>query len=162
MKKMQLINDDFTGRIEHIRDACRGLLVNDGKILLTYEINNDRYMIPGGGVEEGEMLEECCERELLEETGMKVKVIDNYLEIEELYDTWRHTQHFFICELIEDTGEVHLTEAEEEAGYKSVWMPVEEALELFGRFETFRSWNIPDYGLYRREYIAIKEYANKQ
>ena len=39
-------------------------------------------MIPGGGVEESERYQECCERELLEETGIKVKrLTDEYLEI---------------------------------------------------------------------------------
>ena len=60
-----------------------------------------------------------------------------------------------------DHNVLPFAEAEEEAGYKSVWMPVNEALELFGKYESFRSWNIPDYGLYRREYIALKEYADR-
>ncbi|BDC92123.1 hypothetical protein TRBR_02200 [Treponema bryantii] len=34
-----------------------------------YESKNNKYIIPGDGVENGETLEECCERELVEETG---------------------------------------------------------------------------------------------
>ena len=29
--------------------------------------NEDKYIIPGGGVENDETLSECCEREMLEE-----------------------------------------------------------------------------------------------
>ena len=76
MKKLQLINDDFTGKIEHLRHASRGVVIKDGRVLLSYETKYNKYMIPGGGVEDGESYAECCERELLEETGIKVKATD--------------------------------------------------------------------------------------
>ena len=69
MKNLQLINDDYLGYVNRLRHACRGIIVNDGKVLLSYESKNDKYMIPGGGVEGDESYAECCERELLEETG---------------------------------------------------------------------------------------------
>ena len=52
-------------------------------------------------VEDGENYAECCERELLEETGMKVRATEEYLEIEELFEDWRHINHYFVCEFIE-------------------------------------------------------------
>jgi ADP-ribose pyrophosphatase YjhB (NUDIX family) len=161
VKKIQLTNDDYKGYVEHVRHNGRGIVVKDGKVLLSYEAGNDRYITPGGGLEEGETLEDCCVRELLEETGIKVKPIEEYMEIEEFFDTWQHFSHFFICEFIEDTGERHLTEAEEKAAYKNVWIPFDEALKMFEDYERFHSWNLPDYGLYRREYHALKEYAEK-
>ena len=92
---------------------------------------------------------------------MLVRPIEEYMEIEEFFDTWQHFSHFFICELIEDTGDVHLTEAEAKAEYTNVWMPFDEALKEFTDYEKYHSWNLPDYGLYRREYHALKEYAAK-
>ena len=38
---------------------------------------------------------------------------------------------------------------------------LEEALEIFGRYEDFHKTNLADYGLYRREYFALKEYFDK-
>ena len=38
---------DFT----KVRDACRGIVIRDGMILLTYEVNTDQWFIPGGGLE---------------------------------------------------------------------------------------------------------------
>ena len=73
MKNLQLINDDYLGYVKRLRHACRGIVVKDGKVLLSYETKYNKYMIPGGGVEEGENYAECCERELLEETGIKVR-----------------------------------------------------------------------------------------
>ena len=160
MKQIQLINDDYKGHVEHLRHACRGVLVRDGKVLLGYETNYDKYIIPGGGVEEGETLAECCEREMLEETGMAVRADIEYLQIEELFEDWRHICHYFVCELLENRGTLNLTEAEKEAGCITAWVPLEEAVEIFGQYEKFHNNNIADYGLYRREFRALKEYQN--
>ncbi len=156
--QLQLINDDYLGHVDHLRNASRGILVKDGKVLLCYESNNDKYIIPGGGVEENETYLECCEREMLEETGMKVRAAKEFLIIEELFDVWQHFSHYFLCELVEDTGNPNLTEAEERAGYTCEWKTLDEALEIFGKYEDFHESNIADYGLYKREYAAIKEY----
>ena len=158
MKKLQLKNDDYLGYVKNLRQACRGIIVKDGKVLLGYEEKNNKYIIPGGGVEEGETYEQCCERELLEETGMQVRPKEEYLEIEELFLDWQHINHYFVCELIKDTGSLHLTEGEKNAGVTFKWLPMEEALDIFGRYEDFHKTNIADYGLYRREYLALKEY----
>ena len=161
MKELQLINDDYLGHVDHLRHASRGILVNDGKVLLSYETTTNKYMIPGGGLDEGETYAECCEREMLEETGMKVNATEEYLAIEELFLDWRHINHYFVCDMIEDTGVQHLTEGEKEAGYKAVWMPFDEALKMFGDYERFHETAIEYYGLYKREYIALKEYTEK-
>ena len=81
MKKLQLKNDDYLGYVKNLRHACRGIVVKDGKVLLGYEEKYNKYIIPGGGVEGSETYEQCCERELLEETGMLVRAKEEYLEI---------------------------------------------------------------------------------
>lgn len=50
---------------------------DDGRVLLlkhTYR-GNKPWGLPGGGLRPGESLEECLQRELLEETGMRVEII---------------------------------------------------------------------------------------
>ena len=74
-------NDDYKGYVNNLRHACRGIIINNGNVLLCYESNEGKYIIPGGGQEDNESLEQCCERELLEETGMIVKTNPCYLEI---------------------------------------------------------------------------------
>ncbi len=156
--QMQLINDDYLGRVEKLRHACRGILVRDGKVLLCHEPKSGLYIIPGGGVEGHENYADCCEREMLEETGYKTKAAAEYLDIEEFFDVWRHINHYYICELIEDTGVQHLTEAEKLAGYTNAWVSFEQALEIFGKYEDYHATDIAIYGLYRRELTALKEY----
>ena len=162
MRMLQLKNDDYLGYVKHLRHACRGIVIYDGKVLLSYEANNNKYLIPGGGVEEGETYEQCCERELLEETGMQVRAKEEYLEIEELFCDWRHVNHYFVCELVKDTGNVNLTEAEARAGCTFKWLPMAQALDIFGSYEEYHKTNIADYGLYRREFTALKEFCDLQ
>ena len=70
MKIIEIFGENRYPEYETIREGCRGIIVRDGKILLSYEKNVDQYMIPGGGLEEGESLTECCVRELKEEVGV--------------------------------------------------------------------------------------------
>lgn len=156
MQKIQIINDDYQGHVDICRHASRGIVIKDGKLLLSYESNEDKYIIPGGGVEDGETLAECCAREIKEETGIIVKTGDEYLEIEELFLNWRHIQHYFLCEYIEDTGIQHLTDTEIKCGDVPRWMQIEDAIEIFGRYEEYHETSIANYGLYRREFMALK------
>ena len=43
-KQMQLINDDYLGRVEKLRHACRGMLISEGKILLCHESESGLYI----------------------------------------------------------------------------------------------------------------------
>ena len=47
--------------------------------------------------------------------------------------------------------------SEKQAGYKTVWIPLDKAIEIFGNYETFHKTKIADYGLYRREFFALNE-----
>jgi 8-oxo-dGTP diphosphatase len=59
-----------------IRIRVAGILVKDGKILLVRHEKNDKsyWLLPGGGVEFGETVEEGLAREFREEVGLKVRV----------------------------------------------------------------------------------------
>ena len=44
------------------------------RVLLTRRADNGRWCLPGGGMDPGESAAECCAREVLEETGLEVRV----------------------------------------------------------------------------------------
>lgn len=45
------------------------------KILLLYRVKTKSYHLPKGTEESGETLEQTCEREIREETGLEIKII---------------------------------------------------------------------------------------
>ena len=139
---------------ERVRSAGRGLVIRDGKILLSYERNTDVYMSPGGGVEQGESIEECCVREFREETGYEVRIIRPLIIINEYCFETLYESNYFVCEI---TGESKnsLTDIEVEHGLIPVWIDIGRALEIFGAYESKRE----DIGsLYLREFTVMNKY----
>ena len=139
------------------RIAGRGIVVDDGKILLSYEVNTDVYMTPGGGIEANETLEECCARELKEEAGIIVKPIEHFLTINEYSFDTLYISNYFICQKIGESTQA-LTQIEIEHGITPVWLTIEEALEIFGRYEEKREDIM---SLYLREFTMLNEYMKK-
>ena len=65
------------GRTAQIKIGSSAVILDETrrKILLTRRTDNDRWCLPGGAMDAGESLEECCVREVWEETGLKVLVV---------------------------------------------------------------------------------------
>jgi ADP-ribose pyrophosphatase YjhB (NUDIX family) len=58
-----------------IRLGCSAAIFDQqGRILLTRRADNGQWCLPGGRMESGESAAEACEREVYEETGLKVRV----------------------------------------------------------------------------------------
>lgn len=54
-----------------------GICINEQEeILMVKSFGSEEWAVPSGGIEEGESPEECCSREVKEETGYDVKVIE--------------------------------------------------------------------------------------
>ncbi len=54
---------------------CRGIILNDDKILVVkHGLHYDFYTVPGGHLEGEENSKECVEREIIEELGIKPEV----------------------------------------------------------------------------------------
>ena len=128
-KEMQLINDDYSGHVVHLRHASRGILVCDGKVLLSYETVYGKYIIPGGGVEEGESYSECCERELLEETGYSSKKLTHLGTVSPNPAIMRNVIHFYAAENLVNTG---LQNLDKDEFINCIIEPVEETLQKMG------------------------------
>jgi 8-oxo-dGTP pyrophosphatase MutT (NUDIX family) len=58
-----------------IRLGCSAAIFDEqGRIFLTRRTDNGQWCLPGGGMESGESVAEACEREVWEETGLRVHV----------------------------------------------------------------------------------------
>ena len=155
MDEIEIYGADWYGKYNRIREACRGIIVENGKILLCYEPADDQYMIPGGGVEDGESYKECCVRELAEETGNIITVSRHALTIREYYGDLMLVSHYFICERVGKT-ERKLTKSELDARLETRWLPINDAISIFSRYESHAaSPNKMKKGMYLREYNAI-------
>jgi 8-oxo-dGTP diphosphatase len=75
-------------RSEARRDGIAHFVVGvavfrEGRLLVVRRVADDyhggMYELPGGGVESGESFAECVERELLEETGLRLRAVLDFL-----------------------------------------------------------------------------------
>lgn len=63
------------------RVAARVLVVQDGKVLLVKESDDDWWALPGGGIDHGESIEAALKREIEEELGVPAKEISSDFQI---------------------------------------------------------------------------------
>jgi len=121
-----------------IRLGCSASLLDErGRVFLTRRTDNGQWCLPGGRMEPGESAAEACEREVWEETGLRVgvkRLVGVYSHADQLvvYPDGNKAQivalHFEV-EIIE--GQPALSDETTDFGYFS---PDEiEGLEMFGR-----------------------------
>lgn len=71
----QVLYGPRLGKEGKIRVGCSAAILDErGRILLTRRADNGLWCLPGGALESGESAAEACEREVLEETGLRVRV----------------------------------------------------------------------------------------
>ena len=73
----QILYGDRIGKDGELRVGSCAVIFNEKreKILLTQRTDNGLWCLPGGKMEPGESIEECCQREVFEETGLEIKTI---------------------------------------------------------------------------------------
>ncbi len=157
MKSIDIIGENHFETWTQRRVACRGVVVQGERVLVSYEEQRDQYGIPGGGMEGQESLESCCRREIAEETGVLVSVENPYLIVNEFYEEWKFETHFFACKAVDET-ERQLTEREQEVGLVPKWIDLKEALAIFSRHQEYAQADEEKRGIYLREYIALREF----
>lgn len=76
MNQTQVLYGERLGKQGELRIGCSAIIFDEtrGKVLLTQRTDNGRWCLPGGRMESGESASETCEREVWEETGLKVRV----------------------------------------------------------------------------------------
>lgn len=116
-----------------IRLASRGIVIrDDGKIAVFNKSNKNEYKLPGGGMENNESPEQTFKREVLEETGCIVEIIDN-LGVAEEYkyqSNFKQISNVFVGKVIEDTKHLNVTQKEKDEGARLLWETPKKALEL--------------------------------
>jgi len=72
----KLLFGERIGKLGAIRLGCSAVIFDttNNKILLTCRKDNGLWCLPGGAIDPGESVVEACVREVLEETGLRVRV----------------------------------------------------------------------------------------
>lgn len=158
---IEIYGDNYLDYYLKTREACRGIIIRDGYILLSHEKHGDTWMIPGGGLEKEESDKDCVIREVSEETGYIVKPSECELEIDEYYGCERYINKYYLCEIAGKT-DVKLTKSELEAGLEVAWVSIEKAIKIFSKYQQYFIEEEMKYGLYLREYLALRRIINKK
>ena len=77
------------------REACFGIYMEDGKILLALNVERNQIEMVGGGKQPGETNEECLSREFMEEIGAEIEGIVPFADIK-CY--WK-SEYAYMCTL---------------------------------------------------------------
>ena len=87
------------------RTRVAGIIFMNGGVALMHRVGvlkrkdiQEYYTFPGGGLEEGETLEQGTIREIKEEFGIDVEVVKKLYELES--KKFNQKEYFFLCEYI--------------------------------------------------------------
>jgi len=110
----------------HVHVAC-AIIERDGLVLSALRSASMnlplKWEFPGGKIEPGEALEECLERELVEEMGVRILVGRPLTPATHEYPSFTVTLYPFVCSIV--AGEIQLFE------HSAIsWLPAERMLEL--------------------------------
>jgi len=115
------------------RAAVRAVVLDgDNKVALINVTKLGYYKLPGGGVEEGESMQEALKRECLEEIGCDVNVGEEIGKVMENRDRIETDQESFcyLAKAVGNKGQPNLVGYEITDGFETVWVNIDEALSL--------------------------------
>ena len=157
----EIIGKNYYGTYTRTRNAARGIVIDGDLILISYENATGQWMIPGGGLDNGENWSDCCVREVSEETGYLIEPSHCVLELCEYYEDCRYVTRYFIGTVTGQTDRKP-TERETEAGMEPRWFSISDALAEFSTHERYDGIDEMRRGLYEREHTALTELFGKR
>jgi 8-oxo-dGTP pyrophosphatase MutT (NUDIX family) len=126
---------------DQLRKRASAVIIRDGKILLIRRVRSDKeyFVFPGGGVDEGESVEEAVAREVKEELCLDVKKYKFLFSIENLavppfitIHTGNRNEYYFLIEDYSGVPEIGGPEKERitaQNQYHVAWLFPREGVE---------------------------------
>ena len=122
-------------------EKARAIIVKDGLVAYIKDLVTNNITIPGGGVDNGETLEQACKREALEESGFEVKPLiqvasNEYevkMEIGSVDFISKRIEYFYICDYIADKSKASLGLDGEYEGKVEVFFDKADKLKDYSR-----------------------------
>ena len=142
------------------RYASRGIVLNnDGKVAILNKKNKNEYKLVGGGIEFNECPKDAFIREVYEETGCRISIMDELgvIEEEKSLDNFKQTSYIYVAKVINNTGKLHLTQKEMDEGAVLLWLDINDALFLIK--ESLNNIIASKYeNLYHSRFIVKRDY----
>lgn len=106
------------------RYATRAVLLDENnKVAIINVTKHGYYKIPGGGIEEGELIQDAVQREVLEEAGCSCKILDELGRLEVAVPVWGmlDISEGFIAKVVDKKSAPQYEAWESERGFKLEW-----------------------------------------
>lgn len=133
------------------RYGVRALIQKEG-LYAMQQGSMGEYKIPGGGIDEGETIEQALIREVQEETGLivipeSITPLGEILEVrKDIFDADKkfisHSLHFN-CEVKDEIVETAMTQSEKDKGFHLAWADIDSIIETNERVMT-EKWQMRD------------------
>lgn len=143
MKLFLSLKDDFYpygDKTPHKRIISRGIIINGDNHVLIHHLKRDDifgkfsyYETPGGGVDEGETVEEAVIREAKEETGYDIEILADLGLVIDEYRLINRTNenHFFLCRTIGERTSEHFVSEGDSFIKNTLAITLDEAISLY-------------------------------
>jgi ADP-ribose pyrophosphatase YjhB (NUDIX family) len=150
------------GGTYELRKSARAILLDSDKNMATQYLQTYTYhKLPGGGVDDGETVEDALRREVLEEVGCQceiVRPIGVTIEYRNKYNLL-HISYCYVATVIGDIGEPALEEGELEEGQTTLWLPPETVLE---NMKTDTPQKFEGHFILKREISFLEEFLRSR
>ncbi|MEH7403843.1 MULTISPECIES: NUDIX hydrolase [Bacillaceae] len=111
--------------------GATGICINrKGQVLMVLQGKPDEQKLwatPSGGLEQNESIEECCKREVLEETGYEVEVIKQLFIKEGISYGFKVEVHYFEVRIIGGYAKI---QDPDQLIYDIAWKSADEILDI--------------------------------
>ncbi|WP_206867807.1 NUDIX domain-containing protein [Clostridium zeae] len=119
------------------RQAIRAVILCENRILLVHTNKGD-YKFPGGGANKDETHEDTLKREVSEETGYIVRmvnekigqIVQRNLDKYEENTIFEMISHYYLCEIEEEKVNQQLDDYEKDLGFSPILIELDEAISI--------------------------------
>ncbi len=123
-------HQQITSLICRYEKSCGSVIIHNGpvpKVLIVKNKNSRSWGFPKGHIERDESERQTAIREVMEETGLKIDIIDGFREVSDYYSFGNAKKRVVFFLSMVDTTDIVL-QKEELSAYK--WLTVNEAIKL--------------------------------